>query len=120
MSIICLSFFLFARGMTWSISRIVTGVSDSADQIASASMQLSESSHAVARGAAAQAVSLEETVASMEEMASMAWENANYSKEADSLMDQTLKGVKEANSAMEELDRLHGRYLQCGQGDLTD
>ncbi len=78
--------------------RIIEGMSQGAEQTASAAGQVSSSSQQMAEGSSEQAASIEETSSSLEEMASMTRQNADNSAEADNLM-------KEASKAMDELSR---------------
>ncbi|MCU0586326.1 MAG: methyl-accepting chemotaxis protein, partial [Desulfobacterales bacterium] len=56
------------RSITRPITRIVAGLNDGADQVASAAAQISSTSQLLAEGASEQAASIEETSASLEEM----------------------------------------------------
>ena len=94
---------LMARSISRPINKIITGLNDASDQIASASSQVARSSQALAEGSSEQAASIEETSASLEEMASMTKQNADHSRQADSLMQETNSVVQQANSAMTEL-----------------
>jgi methyl-accepting chemotaxis protein len=82
------------------ISRDMDG---SADQVSSFSSHLTSSSQQQAEGASQQAATIEETSSSMEEVASMTKNNANNAGEADSLMQQAIRAVGEANEAMTDL-----------------
>jgi methyl-accepting chemotaxis protein len=101
---ICASFAYFIR--RW-IGRPVTAIVDrlsvSADQAASNSSQVSSSSHTLAEGASKQAAAIEETSSSLEEMSAMISKNADYSRQADALMQQTQQIVAEANGSMTNL-----------------
>jgi methyl-accepting chemotaxis protein len=58
----------------------------------------------VAEGASQQASAVEQTAASMEEMASMIKSNAGHAQEAKSLMGQTNERLEQARSSMRELE----------------
>jgi len=77
---------------------------EGADQVASASGQLSGSSQSLAEGAAEQAASIEETSSSLEEMSSMTKQNADKAHEADNLMKESTKVMERANQSMNELN----------------
>ncbi len=95
--------FLITRGINRSLTRISQGMSEGADQVASASSQVSSSSQSMAEGASEQAASIEETSSSMEEMSSMTKKNAESAGHADSLMKETNQVVEKANTSMDEL-----------------
>ena len=94
---------LITRSITRAINRVVTDLNEGADQVTSASHQVSCSSQSLAEGASQQAAALEETSSSMEQMAAMTRANADYAQQADSLMAETARVVGTANSAMGHL-----------------
>jgi methyl-accepting chemotaxis protein len=98
-----LAVFFFSKGLTRPINRIVQGLNDGADQVASAAGQVSGASQSLAEGASEQAASIEETSSSLEEMASMTRQNADHANEADSLMKEAESSVQNANASMNEL-----------------
>jgi len=85
------------------INRIVEGLTDGAEKVASASEQVSSASQHLADGASEQAASLEETSSSLEEMASMTQGNADNAKEADNLIKEANRVVEQADNSMMEL-----------------
>ena len=96
--------FLFTRRtITRPVNRMIEGLTDSADQVASASGQISTASQSLAEGASEQAASIEETSSSLEEMASMTRQNADHSSQADQIMRETRDTVEAANRSMSEL-----------------
>jgi methyl-accepting chemotaxis protein len=95
--------FLITRAVTKPLNVIIRGMSEGADQVASASGQVSSSSQSMAEGASEQAASIEETSSSMEEMSSMTKKNAENADLADILMKETNQIVFTANSSMEQL-----------------
>ena len=98
-----LAVLFFSRGLTGPINRIVQGLNDGADQVASAAGQVSSASQSLAEGASEQAASIEETSSSLEEMASMTRQNADHAAEADNLMKEAESSVQNANGSMNEL-----------------
>ena len=76
----------FSQGITTPISRVVTGLSDGANQVAAAASQVSSASQSLAEGSSEQAASLEETSSSMEEMSSMTRQNADNAQLANDMM----------------------------------
>ena len=97
--------FVIATGIIKALNRITHGLSEGADQVASAASEVSSSSQAIAAGASQQAASIEETSASMEEMSSMTRRNAQNASHADGLMREANATVNQANHSMTELTR---------------
>jgi len=95
--------FLISRGITRTLTQITEGMSEGADQVASASAQVSSSSQSMAEGASEQAASIEETSSSMEEMSSMTKRNAENAGNADGLMQDANHVVTTANASMGQL-----------------
>ena len=89
--------------ITRPINRIIADLNEGADQVATASSEVSSSSQTLAQGASEQAASLEETSSSLEEMASMTRQNADHAGEANALMQETGKVVQEADHYMQDL-----------------
>jgi methyl-accepting chemotaxis protein len=97
-----LSFFLF-RSMLKPLNRVIDGLINSADQVASGSSQVANSSHQLSEGASQQAASIEQTSASLEEMSAMTKQNADNANQADSLMKEANQIVSSANGSMSDL-----------------
>ena len=95
--------FFITRSVTGSIGRAVEGLTEGADQVASASSQVASASQELAEGASQQAASLEETSSSLEEMASMTKQNAENANQANALMNKTRQVVEQANGSMAHL-----------------
>ncbi|MCF8143283.1 MAG: MCP four helix bundle domain-containing protein [Deltaproteobacteria bacterium] len=100
------------RSITGPIRRIIQGLNNGSDQVASASHQVSSGSQSLAEGAAEQAASIEETSSSLEEMASMTKKNAENADEARTMMGEAGQIVDKVNqhmgdmlSAIEEITR---------------
>ncbi|WP_051012448.1 methyl-accepting chemotaxis protein [Desulfobacula toluolica] len=97
--------FVIARGIIVVLQKITLGMSEGANQVASAAGQVSSSSQSLAEGSSQQAASIEETSSSMEEMSSMIKKNAESSNHADTLMKDANHVVITANNSMEQLKR---------------
>ncbi len=95
--------YLMGKSISRPIYRVIDGLTDGADQVASASSQVASSSQSLAEGASEQAAGLEETSSSIEELASMTKHNAENARQANSLMADTSRVVDEANHSMAEL-----------------
>ncbi len=99
---VLLSFFS-VRAITKPVTRIIAGLRDGSDQVASAASQVSGSSQQLAEGASEQAAAIEETSSSLEEMAAMTQQNADNAGQANGLMTDANQVVDQANSAMGQL-----------------
>lgn len=105
-AIIGVTFAVFiTRSITKPINRVIAGLNDGAEQVASAAGEVSTASQTLAEGASEQAASIEETSSSLEEMASQTKQNADNAVEADSLMKEARNTVNDANSSMENLSQ---------------
>jgi len=91
------------RSITKPIHRIIEGLNEGAEQLASAAGQVSSSSQSLAEGSSEQAASIEETSSSLEEMSSMTKQNAENAGQADNLMKDANQVVGQANNSMTEL-----------------
>ena len=94
----------FARSVSKPITRVAEGLNEGAEQVAAASGEVSSSSQSLAEGASEQAAALEETSSSLEQMASMTRQNADHANQANTLMAEITRVVKDSNTAMGHLD----------------
>ncbi len=92
--------FFLTRSITKPLNQVITGLSEGADQVASASAQVASASQSLAEGASEQAASLEETSASVEELASMTKQNADNAQQAKAMMAGVRKIVENVNQHM--------------------
>jgi hypothetical protein len=95
--------FLTSRHISKSLTRVISGLTESATQVTSAAGEIASSSNQLAEGASQQAASVEETSASLEETSSMTRQNADNATTASSLMSETSRIVDEAKNYMQEL-----------------
>ena len=91
------------RSITKPINAVIIGLKKSANDVTSASGQMSVASQSLAEGSSEQAASIEETSASLEEMSSMTKQNADNASQADSLMKEANQVVSKANDSMSDL-----------------
>jgi len=91
--------------ITRPINRVVIGLMEGADQVASASSQVASASQSLAEGASEQASSLEETSSSLEEMSSMTKQNANNAGQAKVMMNEAANIVKRVGEHMDEMGK---------------
>ncbi len=106
---------LFTARLVKPINRIVVGLSEGSDQVASASSQVSESSQRLAEGASEQAASLEETSSSLEEMSSMTKQNADNANQAKAMMNEAKLVVEKANAQMVRLTEAIGQITRSSE-----
>jgi methyl-accepting chemotaxis protein len=107
---VCIAFALLLGVSVWvvgsitaSLRRVVAVLSESAEQVASASFQVSSAGTSLAQGTSEQAASLEETSASTEEMASMTRRNADNSKVSAELIAVVDTRVADADQSLQEM-----------------
>ena len=93
------------RSISRPIHRIIEGLTEGAERMASGSIQVASASQALAQGASEQAAGLEETSYSIEKMAAMTQKNAENAGQANHLMIETGRVVEGANQAMVDLNR---------------
>ena len=92
------------RSLVRVLKRVVTSLSDGAEQVNDASSQVSVASQQLADGASEQASSLEETSAALEEMTAMTRTNAENAKQANQLADQASAAADEGEKTMVKLN----------------
>jgi methyl-accepting chemotaxis protein len=122
---IMISLFM-GRFITLPIGKVIKGLNESAQHVASASVQITSASQPLAAGASQQAAGLEEASSSLEEMTSMAKQNADNSHQANMLIGDTGRVVAVANASMQDLIKSmqeissggdRGRIIRGGRGD---
>ncbi|MDY6903074.1 MAG: methyl-accepting chemotaxis protein [Thermodesulfobacteriota bacterium] len=94
---------MIVRGITQLLTRIIAGLTGSAEQVTAASGQVSSASQSLAEGASEQAASIEESSSSLEEMSSQTKQNADNAGQADNLMRESHKAVDKAAHSMESM-----------------
>jgi len=105
---------LLSLSITRPLNRVIDGLAQGSDQVASAAMQVKNASQALASGASQQAASLEETTAALEEMASMTRQNADNAGQADAETRSAGGLVERANQAMTELSQAMDAIHRAG------
>ncbi len=95
--------FLIIRTTNRVLGDAVETLTEGSTQLVSAAGQVATSSQSLSQGATEQAASLEETSASMEEMASMTRQNAENSQSAASLMTDVDAKVQGSNEALSHM-----------------
>ena len=95
--------FLVIRGITVDLRHTIVALDESAQQVTTASVQISSTAQTLAQGTSEQAASLEETSASSEESASMTRRNAENSKASSELMAVVDNRVADASRSLDEM-----------------
>ncbi|MBF0527417.1 MAG: hypothetical protein HQK56_20230 [Deltaproteobacteria bacterium] len=110
-----LLFMLFiTRSIVRPINSVILALTDSAKQVSTSAEVISGTSQSLADGASTQAASLEETSASMEEMTSMTRRNAENAGQANVIIDDSSKSLKEADESMKKLVVSMTKILDAG------
>jgi len=89
--------------ITRPVNKVVAGLSDGADQVATASAQVASASQSLAEGTSEQASSLEETSSSLEELSSMTRQNADHAVEAKTMMGKARNIVEKVDKHMTDM-----------------
>jgi len=106
---VCLTFFcsiiiiVVVRQMNSALGGMGSQVSEGAQQVARAAVQMGSISQSLAQGASEQAVSLEQTSASAEQVNSMVQRNAKSSREAAEHTNDSNHLLTEANQKLEQM-----------------
>ncbi len=111
---IVLAYFI-TRSITGPIRRIIEGLNDGSQEVASAAGQVSSAAQSLAEGSSEQAASIEETSSSLEEMSSMTKRNADNAQQANSLMSETKQVVSTANDSMGQLTQSMGEISKASE-----
>ncbi len=83
---------------------LLSDLTESSTQVASASEQISSSSQSLAQGASEQAASIEETSSSMEEMSSMTKQNAENAHKASELATSCFHSAQTGNESITKVN----------------
>ena len=95
---------VIARGIVSTLTKIILGLNEGADQVNDAAGQVSDAAQQLAEGASEQASSLEETSSALEEMAAMTRTNAQNAKEANELSAQACDAARNGDTTMSQLN----------------
>ncbi len=106
---------LLVRVITKPLRRVITGLSESSEQVTSASCQVASSSQQLANGASDQAAAIEETSSSMEEMASMTRQNATNASQAKQSMKAAEDVVRDVDAHLKEMAEAMNKINQSSE-----
>jgi len=84
------------------ITRVITGLGETYEQLLAAAVQLSSASQCLSDGTNTHAASLEQTTSSLEEISAMIRQNAEHAEEARAMVSQTLDIVHKVNTYMND------------------
>jgi len=114
--------FFIARGLSRSVRRVASALGTGACQVNEAAEQIAGTSQLIAQGASDQASSLEETSASLQQMAAMTRANATNAQQANELAakardnaevgDRTMGELSQAMEAINESANQIGRIIR--------
>ena len=107
--------YLMARSICRPITKVIEGLTEGVDQVASASAQVSSASQSLAEGASEQAAGLQETSSSMEEMASMTKQNADNVYQAKVMMEEAGQIVENVNRQMGQMAEAIGQITKSSE-----
>lgn len=107
---------LFIRNMLENpLQQITSGISDNAENLTSAAKELSSASQSLAHGAVTQSSCVEESIAALDEMKSIAKTHAQNTKSIRGEAEEMEKRIQESHAAMEELTRVREEILAAGK-----
>jgi methyl-accepting chemotaxis protein len=86
-----------------AFNQVLSNISNAADQVASGSRQMSDSSQALSQGSTEQASSVEELSASITEVAAQTKENASNAEEANRISTAAKENAARGNRQMQEM-----------------
>jgi methyl-accepting chemotaxis protein len=95
-----LFFVLLVRSLTKTLNQMVYGLGDGSEQVAAASLQVSNASQSLAAGSSQQAASLQQTTSSLEELAATVKQNSLHAEECNELVLQTHEKTREVHKSI--------------------
>lgn len=105
---------MMLRNIKRTMTAIIYNLSEAAHQVDQSSSQLLHTSNTLAEGASENAASLEETNAALEELSSMTRRNDDNISKTNALMNQTIDGVGQADSFMNDATRAMSEISTSG------
>ncbi len=95
--------FFITRSTTKPINKIISGLETGADQLETAGGQVADSSHQMAEGATEQAASIEETSAVLQQISASTKQNADNTRDANSMVNEICVSANQSKEAMEKM-----------------
>lgn len=102
-----------ARSIVRPVQTIIKELNESSSVVRSSSEQISATSQSLAAGASEQAASLQETAASLEEVSAMSKQNADNSRQAQSLAGEVMQLSDRGASAMQQMSGSVGQIKKA-------
>ena len=99
-----LAFFIL-KAVTKAIDSVITGLTDSSNQVTSAAQQIASSSEELSEAATEQAASLEQTAASIQEMNSMVQKNAESAQRTSDLSNSSHEKAEKGKGVVQDMIR---------------
>ena len=96
--------FFISRGIVKTLTRVIVGLNEGAEQVNDAATQVSSASQQLAEGASEQASSLEETSSALEQVAAQTRTNAENSGKANDLAAQARNNAQAGDKTMSQLN----------------
>ncbi|MCH7556615.1 MAG: hypothetical protein IIB56_04060 [Planctomycetes bacterium] len=96
---------ILTRSIVNPINRIIAGLTEGSEQVASASGQVASGAQSLAEGTTEQAASIQETSSALEEMSSIAKQNANNATQANTLATDARSAADSGAQAMEKMSK---------------
>jgi methyl-accepting chemotaxis protein len=106
---------IITRSIANPILEVVAGLSDQAQQLASASIQIASAGRQIAEGSSEQAAAAEQTSSALQEIASMAGNNSENAAQTNRLMMEAGEAVALANSSMSDLNSSMGAISSASE-----
>ena len=104
LAVVIISFFII-RSTTRALKKQAGSLSTVSQCVAAAATQVNATSYSLAEGAHQQSAALMQTSAALEQIASMARDNAGHARAAQQLASQTRKSAEAGNGDMQEMSR---------------
>ncbi len=98
-----------------SLNRLITGLSEGAELLASASEQVNSSSRLLAEGSSTSRASLEETSSTLEEMSSLTRENTRSTQTAERFMAEVGNIMHEVKDFFAKMNSAMGNIATAGE-----
>lgn len=106
---------LLVRSTVNPINRVIAGLGEASEQVASGANEVASSSQQLAEGSSQQAAALEESSSSLEEMTSMTRQNASNAGHANTLMKEAIQVISKANESMQQLTSSMGEISHASE-----
>jgi methyl-accepting chemotaxis protein len=107
--------FFLSGSISRPLTRIIYHLGNGAEELASASVQVSSASQSLAQGASQQAASLEETASSLEEMAATVKQNTLHAEECNRLVLQTNEKTSDVHKSIRATKESMQTIAQSGE-----